>query len=378
MSHYSLVKLLALISLVGTASATDQTFRARTGFYGPCSQILYARPTLKWEIWSEQGLEVTASEMKLNGSVVASKYDPEARALAHQPPQPLSPGDYQVECKVTLAGRATFKQKWITTIAPNAIPNFAPSTPAQMEALTLANKVRRDLGLPELRLDECLNAAAIIHSEYLAANNEVGHSERPGQPKFFAESGGDRLAKLGWGGPSWEVVSQGERELSEAMQNLFDAPYHRIAFMQPGLITFGSGRVKDKTTIEMGGTSEEGVIVSPADGQTNVQRLWIGTEVPDPLRIHQNASQPVGYPIVLVCFQKDNLGLSNVKAELTSGGQAVPFYLNHPGNDPELQMAVFIIPIKPLKPKTSYTASVTGVDASGHNISRTWTFTTAG
>jgi hypothetical protein len=93
MSHYSLVKLLALICLVGTASATDQTFRARTGFYGPCAQILYARPTLKWEIWSEQGLDVTASEMKLKGSVVSSKYDPQARALAHQPAQPLTPGD---------------------------------------------------------------------------------------------------------------------------------------------------------------------------------------------------------------------------------------------------------------------------------------------
>jgi hypothetical protein len=142
------------------------------------------------------------------------------------------------------------------------------------------------------------------------------------------------------------------------------------------LITFGSGRVKDKTAIELGGTSEEGVIVAPADGQTNVARMWFGTEIPDPLRLHPDTSQPVGYPIVLVAFQRTDQGLSSVKATLTTNGQPVPFFLNTPANDPELQSAVFIIPSKPLKPKTTYAVSVTAVDAAGQAINRSWTFTT--
>jgi uncharacterized protein YkwD len=331
---------------------------------------------LKWEIWSEQGLDVTASEMKINGEVVESAYDADARALQYRPPQPFNPGEYLVECRVTFARRAVFKQSWRTSIAPGAMKDFVPANAQQTAALTLANKVRHNLALPELRMDDCLNTAATMHADYLAANNEVGHSQRPGKPKFFAETGGERLAKLGWGGASWEVVSQGEKELSDAIENLFDAPYHRIAFMQPGLITFGSGRVKDKTAIELGGTSEEGVIVSPADGQTNVARMWFGTEIPDPLRLHPDTSQPVGYPIVLVAFQRTDQGLSSVKATLTTNGQPVPFFLNSPANDSELQSAAFIIPSKPLKPKTTYAVSVTAVDAAGQAINRSWTFTT--
>jgi hypothetical protein len=128
--------------------------------------------------------------------------------------------------------------------------------------------------------------------------------------------------------------------------------------------------------MEFGGTKKTGVVVSPADGETGVSRLWMGGEIPDPLRIHPGAEPPTGYPIILHCFQGSAKGISNVKATLTSAGKPIPFYLNTPANDSELPSGVLIIPKAGLKPNTKYSVSVTGFDAAGAPIDRSWSFTT--
>jgi hypothetical protein len=288
----------------------------------------------------------------------------------------LPPGKHRVECRVTIDRRAVFRQAWETEVVAGALEEFPPPNKEQIEALEVANEYRRTLGLVDFRPEPCLSAASLRHSQYLAMNREGGHLQKRGLPGFFGETSGDRVTAFGWTESSWEGVTHGEENVRRAVVNLFDAPYHRLPFMQPGVVAFGSGRVQDKTTLEFGGTKEKGLVVSPADGQRFVPRLWDGIERPDPLRIHEFAEQPVGYPIVFAYFDHETKGLSEVKTSLTLDDKPVPSYVNTPQNDNELTNAVFIMPIKPLKPLTLYKVSVSAKNGAGAPLQKSWSFTT--
>lgn len=368
---------LSAIGLVAVAAlgAGFQTYHAHTGFYGPRDvPLLFARPTLRWEVWSD-GYQVTGAEMQLNGKAVDAHYDAQERALSYTPATSLSPGANHVECAVTVDGKAVFRKSWDTLVAPNAADALPSPDERQTDALTKANALRRQVGLPEMAFSDNLNVASQRHCQYLAQNGLHGHEERAGLPGYFGATGADRLQTFGYGGSSWEGVTHGEDTIQEAVQNLFDAPYHRQPFLQPGTIVFGAGRAAKDTTIEFSGGHAAGVVVSPGDGQTDVPRRWDATEEPDPLRMHSGAELPTGYPILLCDFGVKSLAAA--RATLEADGKAVPFYLNSPQNDDALQTAVFVIPVEPLKPNTTYRVSVHAQDEAGNPIDRSWSFTTA-
>ena len=78
-------------------------------FYGsdwllpdPRVQLRYAKPTLRWEIWSENG-QVTSTEMTVDGQSVDAKYEAPSHSLKFTPLLPLSPGVHKVHCRVTFS-----------------------------------------------------------------------------------------------------------------------------------------------------------------------------------------------------------------------------------------------------------------------------------
>ncbi len=232
------------------------------------------------------------------------------------------------------------------------------------------------------RCEECdvftrLCAAASAHSRYLQMNGEFGHEESPGKAGYVGADLMMRLTAFGYGGGAYEDINLGRPTLGSAVRSLFDAPYHRIPFLQPGSPDFGIGTSGRITTLDFGRTALSETAVSPGDGQRGVPSAWNSIETPDPLRLHE-VKRPVGYVIVFVYYTPDNERIRVTSAFLTdSRGREIPFFLNAPTNDNHLTNAVFLIPRQPLKPANTYTVSVDAYAASGKNISREWNFTTA-
>jgi uncharacterized protein YkwD len=372
--------LLSLCGLALTGAATDTRFVVKVGQFGPRTEVRVARPTIQWQVWAaDQTSRVTSVDLKLDGKRVDAQYDARSRAVKYTPTAPLSPGVHRVECRITFEGGAHFDKNWDTRIADAPLKDFPAPSAQQAEALSVTNELRRALGLASATSDDRLNFAAFQHSDYLAQNNLTGHGEKPGTPGFLAATGAERLEVYGWMGSSWEDVNFGSRSVTESVKDLFNAPYHRIPFMQPGAIPFGAGYSDQRTTLEFGASEETGTVISPNDGQTGVPISWRNYERPNPLRMHGTTQAETGYPIVLGYFGPTLPRLRNVSASLTGpNGDQILCWLNTPENDDALVGAAILIPRLPLRPGTRYTASFSATDENGRPIERTATFTTAG
>jgi len=370
--------LLSLSLLAGAAVPADTRFMVRIGSHGPTTEVRVARPTLRWEIWPADGTsKVREVSLTLDGRRVEASYDPSARAVVHTPVSPLATGRHSVFCRITFENGATFTREWETRVADGPLTAFPAPAATQTGALRVANSYRKALGLPQFTADERLDYVAQLHSRYLTQNNAMGHGQIPGTPGFFGESGERRLASYGWIGASWEGVTFGAETPRLAVQDLFDAPYHRVPFLQPGPIAFGAGMDGRRTTLLFGANAATGTVVSPADGQQNVPLAWDKNERPNPLRVHR-VKAPIGYPIVLAHFDPDVRRIKVTSATLqTEDGHAVGFFLNTPDNDDHLTNAAILMPSAPLRPATTYRVTFVGTDDKGRPISAQSQFRTA-
>ena len=304
--------LCLLLGLSGAAYGSDTEAFARV--FGPKTTMLLARPTLRWEIWAGKGGAVTSQTMTINGRQVKSRYDLKQRAVIFTPAEPFPPGEYKVQCRVVIDDSLVANKEWKFSVAPNASASLPPPDADQQRAFAGANSYRAALGLPPFQRDDQLNAAALAHSRYLALNNTTGHFQKPGRPGFVGEQPGDRLEAFGFVDESWEDVSYGSPTPEASVQNLFEAPYHRIPFMQPGPVLLGTGFAERRLTMEFGGSKAEGVVVSPAAGQANVPTSWDGNERPNPLRLH-DASGIVGYVVVFSFWGSEQYRLDVQEAQ---------------------------------------------------------------
>jgi hypothetical protein len=108
--------------------------------------------------------------------------------------------------------------------------------------------------------------------------------------------------------------------------------------------------------------------VYPANGATDVPRLWDGSETPDPA---PGIPRPLGYPITVAfaCHQQVDWQV----LELRDGGGA-PRDVSTPRTD--WMRAAAIIPLQPLAPGETYTVHVEAV-VDGASVTRDTTFTTS-
>lgn len=342
----------------------------------PTGRLRFAQPTLRWKVWTDDDYRVEAVRMTLNGRPVQAHYSAADRAAVYSPEAPLRAGEYDVHCVVILNGGEPLQRDWTFVVSQSAVARLPDPDDEPQRALSVANRYRRIMGLPPLRLDTALCASADSHSRYLDTNNEFGHTELPGHNDFVGRDLLERSAAFGYSGGGYEDVSYGSSNAAVAVARLFEAPYHRLPFMQPGSPDFGMGRAGKQTTLEFGLTGEEGVAVYPAAGQAGVPRSWSGSEEPDPLGPH-GARGRTGFVVTYAYFAPDSADIDVESATLTdASGNAVRCYVNTPANDSHLPNGVFLIPQAPLRPGATYTADVRAATASGRDISRRWSFTT--
>jgi hypothetical protein len=380
--------VLLVLCLLGTLSSAGGT-----GFYstepGPTGTVRVARPTLIWRIFPTPGTVVSDGLMSINGIVVQPAYSVEWGALYFTPLEPLPPGPYQVRCRVKVEdGRliAEREKEWSFRVAEDALLTLpAPSTP-QREALAAANALRRKLSLPLLTLDDRLCASSLAHSSYLQKNRASGHTQTPNKPGFTGVEPHQRMAAFNYPGlKTAEDVARlpgNENSPVAAAQRLFDAPYHREPFMDPGLEDFGAGVLGNYTTLNFGSlrplySGPPRIVLYPLPGQKDVPVTFDGGEIPDPLRMH-GAKAPVGYILTYFLFAAGEPIIRVTGARFTTAeGEPVPFFLNTPANDDKLTNGALLIPQEPLEPGTHYKAAIQAFTPTGINLSRTWSFTTA-
>jgi hypothetical protein len=376
-SFRNLAAALLLPALVVTSACAQQPAKVRvlTRSYGPKVELRYSRPKIAWEVWSDGG-RVTAHQMRLNGKVVRALYDERQRELSFLPAEPLGPGAYRVECEVTVNGLLRARHDWEFRVGALAVLDLPSGEPTCVEAAAAVNAIRRSHGLPELSLNPMLAAASLAHSRYLSENSLTGHNQLEGTPGFFGVTHGERLEAYGYLRESLECVMSGLPDATHAVRSLFDAPYHRIAFLQPGSYEMGAGFFGERLTIAFAVSPLVETVVSPSDGQVDVPTSWKGRERPNPLRLHPVEDIP-GHVLVFAVFPDEERPIEVAGASLRdASGTMVPIFLNTPRNDEHLTHAAFLIPQRPLAPGTRYEAEVVATTASGRDVSRRWSFTT--
>ncbi len=348
-------------------------------------RVMVSKPTISLPIFLNNNV-IQSIEMKLNGSVVAAKYDERLQAIVHIPKESLRAGSYKVDLAVAFKGwTKTFNQSWQFSVSENAVAVLPAATEEQKQVLEYVNQYRKFMGLQELRLNDSLNAAALAHANYMALNKQITHEQLANAKGFTGAKPWDRVGAFGYGGSLVsENLSSGNRNYRESIDGLVDAPYHRLVWLNPFLTDLGYGMKDRYYTYKFGGgkTEKDKLMVYPMENQTDVNTAWSGNESPNPLRFH-NKKQNVGYPITLSYFTDKNISKITIdKAVLTnSRGSTLNTFLNTPGKDQWLQDSVILIPSSPLTAKEKHTVTIKGKiefdDKTSEIIDKTWSFTTA-
>ncbi len=364
-----------LLALVG-ARVADSSVQAFHRTYGPKTSLLVSAPTLQWEVWPSEGARVTSAEMRVNGDQVDAVYNSKLRRLEYHPSRPFLAGTYRVQCLVRVDDRLEVRKDWTFQVSTNATPVLLAPSATQDAGLAEINAYRAKLGLEPAVQEDRLNAASLAHVKYLSQNNRTGHFEKPGEPGFVGATPSDRLEAFGYVGGSWECVTYNSGNVQDSVRDLFNAPYHRIPFLQPGELPVGTGMAGRNFSIKFGEGGKTGLTVSPADGQRGVPTSWDGNERPNPLRMHNSPQFKVGYPIVVSCFE-DQAKLIVEDAWLKVDGVHVGLFVNSSENDDQLDNSIFLIPKKPLVPGKEYHVYLRASANGKSSIRKEWKFTTA-
>ena len=247
---------------------------------------------------------------------------------------------------------------------------------AQMMALH--NQMRAAIGAPTLPGDARVMLAAQNHANYNAANRTGGHFETAGLPYYTGYSARDRLIAAGWTTSFVsEVATGGGSGALAGVQQLWDAPYHRLGMMHPSASSAGWGHSHLGTVATVGditydfGIRSPEYVRSPAHGQTGIPTSWSGNESPNPLPA--GVSGPVGYPIMVVYSGGRNVVMRAAEI-IAPNGTRVPFYYVQQQFEYDYQV---IIPQRPLTAGTTYHVRF-DINVSNVMVTNEWDFTTAG
>jgi hypothetical protein len=250
------------------------------------------------------------------------------------------------------------------------------------------NAYRTGAGLKPVVLDPKLTAGCVAHAQYLAKNVNPRkgaanpHEENKDLPGYSEE--GEKTSMRAAVNFSFGVALG-----PEVVDELMGCFFHRIALIRPDLARVGSARVifgaeKDCWNVldakggrEPGEASKE-TVAYPGDKQQNVPLLFAKNEAPNPIP-PEGRKNRAGFPIT-VTFPED-AKIEAAELVLQDGaGKEVPGWFSSPEKPafrPEYQYnTVTLIPKQPLRPKTTYTATLKA-KVDGKEYSKKWTFTTA-
>ncbi len=344
--------------------------------HGPQNELLVAKPTIVWQVWPTGDNLVSGATITIDGKKQKATYSKLAKSLMYVPTEPFSAGEHQVQAQIVVNGWAKFDKKWSFKVLPEAYKELPEPSEASVAVMESLNETRKACGIEPAVVDPRLCLSATGHAAYMERNPGGGHYQTEGKPGFIGKEPSDRMERMGYAGGSWEVLVPSVDDVDVAVKRLFDAPYHRFSMMNGGRIKAGGGYVGGILVIDGEVANEPRTLVSPGDGQKDIQPFWKDSEVPDPFRLHTYESRLVGYPIMFVRQGAQKLNVK--KFELTdSGGNRVDAYENFPGYDDHLHAEAFIMPKKPLEPGSTYRVTVEATDEKGKEVGKTWSFTTA-
>ena len=248
----------------------------------------------------------------------------------------------------------------------------------QADMLQTLNDHRYSVGAPTIGADVRVNAAAQNHANYSSANGIMGHYETSGLPYYTGYAPRDRLIAAGWTTSFVSEVATGGNSGIAGVNQLWDAPYHRLGMMHPNSVSAGWGYSTIGSRPSTVGDfvydfSQRPVnfVRSPAAGQTGIPTSWSGAESPSPLPA--GVSGPVGYPIMLVYSAGQSVTMR--AAEIVApGGSRLPIYYAPQQFEYDYQV---IIPQQPLVSGTTYHVRF-DINVNSVMTTNEWDFTTAG
>ncbi|WP_156158235.1 stalk domain-containing protein [Gordoniibacillus kamchatkensis] len=356
----------------------------------PSGKIGLAQPEIGMAVkQTDSQLEPSSFTLYVNGKEVKASYNNSTMRFSYTPEQELAPGTYKASIIIQYPGYLPLTQSWEFTVTDNPIAKLPDNYNAdQRSGLAAINDYRLIYGLPPLTMNPQLATAAQKHAEYLDKNSVDGqtaslHEEKSSLPGYIGATLRDRALYVGYTGSLAEDASLTYGTVQEAIDKLFDAPYHRSPFLDPNTKTLGIAKVGHYTVLEFGKdiSQQPQLIVSPAVGDAYVPIQFDGHESPDPIRIHSSASYPVGYPLLVAVTGENVDRVSLQEAKLTDPqGKEIELLANTPATDDHLIYEVILLPKQPLALDTSYTASVkltASLTGGGtKSFAKQWTFHT--
>lgn len=123
----------------------------------------------------------------------------------------------------------------IKKVGANSSPTPLPNQIAQ-RVLDLSNAERARAGVPPLRLNAQLMAAAQTHTNLMVQRNQLSH-QLPGEPSL-----GDRVSQTGyrWSGVA-ENIAQGQQTPEAVLQSWMNSTGHRNNLLNPNYRDLGVG-----------------------------------------------------------------------------------------------------------------------------------------
>jgi hypothetical protein len=323
---------------------------------------------------------------------------------AARPAKGMPPADAIAVMQEIVGGNlGAFEQKWRAWLLGGVVPGggdclvallgggAADLDPESAEALRIVREIRkaaiRDVlpfdTLPPIEIDRELSAHARLHAAYLVRHPDQAaawpdaHEEFTDREGFTPEgawSGGHSVIAPGTDGPRAAIVAW------------MGTYYHRLPFLDPGLLRIGWGREGSMCVLDNGSVVRpvgfEYVVVWPPNGIEDVPRRF-RPELPNPFPGEDQSAW--GYPITLQVAPKWGEPVPRLALTLRVGdgeGPVVDALVSsphEPGNELLVPPAAWcLIPREPLRANTTYHVTAQCTDGTPFHDGNdyVWTFRT--
>ncbi|MEI7684358.1 MAG: CAP domain-containing protein, partial [Planctomycetota bacterium] len=299
------------------------------------------------------------------------------------PKQALAPKTtYRVHIAAQFAG-VPFKKEWRFTTEDDGDDGAVQAN----KMLARLNNIRRQAGVPEVKLDEEISKGCRSHAKYLVVN--ARRPEIQGMGAHFEDDKLPGFSPEGLQAAKASVIAIGDYEPPDALDGWMATLYHRVALLEPGLSRVGFGCARGTrlgwiTVLDFATGRERGersmAVYWPVDAQTDVPLHFPpGGETPNP--IPEDKTGRAGYPVT--AFYPFKLPLVKAVGRLEdSKGQDVPCWFSSPEMHANPKFpnhqgtTVCLIAKEPLKPQETYRVTLTGMHV-GDPFKKSWTFTTS-
>lgn len=267
--------------------------------------------------------------------------------------------------KVTLLSISLILLLITTAITTSASTYYSND---QYKVLNDVNKLRSEMGLSIVELDEALTRSANDHSIYLFANDIIEHEQNNSLYKtgrFFDDRINQYANNEYFNSKQWRMIAEdiAYRSPVHAVKDLIEAPYHRYPIIHPQLTHIGTGTIGYHNTVITFGFKEsidyiQQPILYPYNNEKDVLLSQKVNEKPDPFVNTPMTQEEAGY--VLSIFTGKPVHSSDLTVSLYDEKKAPVDFILKTLTPNESSDYWLVIPKKQLKPSTTYTFKANG------------------